>query len=120
MHAHVYAKGMHKVDDHFRMHMLPCCLLHCCAPQALGQQSEYMRATTASKGDSSGDADSKSEISRLIADKQQLQKEADAAKAAAAAAAKDLAAVKAQAQVRVLWCSLWGGHQGVRLQQRLY
>lgn len=88
-------------------------------PQALGQQSEYMRATTASKGDSSGDADRKSEISKLIADKQQLQKEVDAAKAAAAAAAKDLAAVKAQAQVSAVGCSVWGGQLGVRLQRRL-
>jgi hypothetical protein len=59
-----------------------------------------MRATSASTGDSSGDTDSKSEISRLIAGKQQLQKQVDEAKAAAAAATKDLAAVKAQAQVK--------------------
>lgn len=69
--------------------------------QALGQQSEYMRATTASTqgAGSASSADSKTEVSKLIADKQQLQKEVDQAKAEAAAAAKNLTAVKAQAQV---------------------
>lgn len=61
-----------------------------------------MRATSATAAGSDGGAEAKSEISRLIADKQQLQKEADAAKAEAASAAKNLAAVKAQAQVGML------------------
>ncbi len=58
-----------------------------------------MRATTTSTPSSCSGTDTKSEVSRLIADKQQLQKEAEAARAEAAAAAKNLAAVKAQAQV---------------------
>ncbi len=58
-----------------------------------------MRATTAPTPSSDAGAEAKSEISRLIADKQQLQKEAEAARAEAAAATKNLAAVKAQAQV---------------------
>jgi hypothetical protein len=79
---------------------------HVAAPflvQALGQQSEYMRATTAtgSQGGASSANDGRAEVSKLIADKQQLQKELDQAKADAAAAAKNLAAVKTQAQVRV-------------------
>lgn len=72
--------------------------------QALGQQSEYMRATTTATGGQGGGAssasDGRAEVSKLIADKQQLQKELDSAKAQAAAAAKNLAAVKTQAQVR--------------------
>lgn len=83
--------------------------------QALGQQSEYMRATTAkgSQGGASSASDSRAEVSKLIADKQQLQKELDQATAEAAAAAKNLAAVKTQAQVRgvggaccAVWCAV--------------
>jgi uncharacterized protein (DUF3084 family) len=60
-----------------------------------------MRATTASTqgAGSASSTDSKSEVSKLTADKQQLQKELDQAKAEAAGAVKNLAAVKAQAQV---------------------
>jgi uncharacterized protein (DUF3084 family) len=60
-----------------------------------------MRATTASTqgAGSTSSTDNKSEVSKLIADKQQLQNEAEQARAEAAGAAKNLAAVKAQAQV---------------------
>lgn len=70
--------------------------------QAMGQQSEYMRATTASTGSGGGSAasDNKSEISKLINDKHKLLQQLDDAKAEAATAGKNLAAVKAQAQVR--------------------
>lgn len=70
--------------------------------QAMGQQTEYMRATTGSGqgGSSCGttDSSSKSEVSKLIADKHKMLQELDDAKAEAAAATKNLAAVKAQAQ----------------------
>lgn len=79
--------------------------------QALGQQSEYMRATTttttAGGGDKGGSGsggsgdNSKSEVSKLIAEKQALYRELDAEKAKAEAAAKDLSAVKEQAKVGV-------------------
>lgn len=79
----------------------------CCRAivQALGQQSEYMRATTAagSQGGASSASSAsggRAEVSKLIADKQQLQKQLDQAMAEAAAAAKNLVAVKTQAQVR--------------------
>jgi len=82
--------------------------------QAMGQQTEYMRATTGSGqgGSSCGttDSSSKSEVSKLIADKHKMLQELDDAKAEAAAATKNLAAVKAQAQVRV--AGGLGAHRG--------
>jgi hypothetical protein len=68
------------------------------SPQALGQQSEYIRATSTSATTSNAVGGSGGS-GATGSDGQQLQRALDDARAEAAAAAKNLAAVKTQAQV---------------------
>eukprot|EP00775_Hariotina_reticulata_P003073 gene3073-3352_t len=69
--------------------------------QARGLQTEYMRATTQLGGSNVGREDaSKAEISKLLADKQQLTLALQEAEDLAAAAKMDAGAVKTQAQMR--------------------